>query len=71
MNDEAALSTETALDWERSRRGEGVAVEGGAERGGAAGLCSSRGFRDACHSLDRASKNVTCEIRSAFPSFCS
>lgn len=61
MNEEAARSTETARDCERSRRGDGEAVEGGAERGGATGLCSSRGFNDARHSLANASLNVTCD----------
>lgn len=59
MNEEAALMTETALDLDRSLSGDGVAVEGAAERGGAANRCNSLGFKDDFHSLSKASRNVT------------
>jgi hypothetical protein len=63
MKDDAALNTDAARERDRSRFGEGVAVEGTAERGGAAGLCRTRGFNEARHSLANASLNVTCNFK--------
>lgn len=52
--------TETARDCERSwRLGDGEAVEGGPDRGGAASRCSCFGSMEARHSLIRASLNDT------------
>lgn len=60
MKEVAALSTLTARDCDRSRSGDGEAVDGAAERGGAASLCKDFGFIEARHSLINASLKDTC-----------